>query len=249
MRKGIRILLALLLALVSVSGAFADETAYRVVIEDDAGLLSEAEEAEVRTEMEDVAQYCNVGFYTTRRSGSQSAQAQAKAWGNRTFGNTDYTVFIIDMNNRWMEIFSSERIYRVVTKAKAYTITDNVYKYATRGQYADCAKETFRQIRQTLEGYEVASPMRYATNALVAIAVAILLAYLLIYARMEKETEVSVPGIITVMAAGAGTAVLAKKLTRTVKHSSSSGGGHSGGFGGGGGFSGGGGGGGGGHGF
>ena len=248
MRKGILVLLALLLALVSVSGAFADETAYRVVIEDDAGLLSEAEEAEVRTEMEAVAQYCNVGFYTYSGSSSRDVLDKAEDWGRSRFGNAEFTVFMIDMKTRRIGIYSTQQIHRIVTTAKANTITDNVYKYATRGQYADCAKEAFAEIRQTLEGYEVASPMRYATNALVAIAVAILLAYLLIYARMEKETEVSVPGIITVMAAGAGTAVLAKKLTRTVKHSSS-GGGHSGGFGGGGGFSGGGGGGGGSHGF
>ena len=244
MRKGIAILLAFLLALASVSFAAADETAWQVVIEDSASLLSEAEETEVRTEMEAVAQYCNVGLYTTSRHSGMSAQEQAKAWGRKQFGNADFTVFVIDMNQRWMEIFSSERIHRVVTTAKANTITDNVYKLASRGQYADCAKEAFRQIRQTLEGFEVASPMRYATNALVAVAAAILLAYLLIYSQMEKETKVSVPGVITVMAAGAGTAVLAKKLSRTVRHESSSGHGGSFGGGGGGGFSGGGGGGG-----
>ena len=200
MRKGFTLALALLLAAACALPCFAEGngagsagsagSAYRVVIQDDAGLLDTAELADVRAEMEAVAQYCNVGLYTTNRRSGQSAQEQAKAWGNRTFGTADYTVFVIDMYQRWMEIYSSERIYRV--------------------------------------------------------AVALLLAYLLIYARMEKETEISVPGIITVMAAGAGTAVLAKKLTRTVKHSSSSGGGH----GGGGGFGGGGGGGGGGgHGF
>ena len=257
MRKGFTLALALLLAAACALPCFTEGngagsagsagSAYRVVIQDDAGLLDTAELADVRAEMEAVAQYCNVGLYTTNRRSGQSAQEQAKAWGNRTFGTADYTVFVIDMYQRWMEIYSSERIYRVVTRAKANTITDNTYKYATNGKYADCAKEVFAEIRQVLEGYEIASPMRKVTNALVAVAVALLLAYLLIYARMEKETEVSVPGIITVMAAGAGTAVLAKKLTRTVKHSSSSGGGHGGG---GGGFSGGGGGGGGGgHGF
>lgn len=248
MRKGFVILLCALLALASVSCAAADETAYRVVMDDAAGLMDSAEEAQVQAEMEAVAQYCNVGCYTAG-SGSADVLDKAEAWGRREFGDTEFTVFIIDMATRRIGIFSSRGIVRVVTKAKANVITDNVYKLASAGKYGECAAEAFRQEAQVLGGYKIASPMRTATNALVAVAAAILLAYLLIYSQMEKETKVSVPGIITVMAAGAGTAVLAKKLTRTVRHESSSGHGGSFGGGGGGGFSGGGGGGGGSHGF
>ena len=230
------LLLALLLVIPGLAGAETrtqtnETTGFTALIQDDAGLLDAAEYDSVLGTMMPVTEHCNAGFYTCDGS-TEYVVNKAKAWGNRVFSG-DYTMFIIDMGTRRIGIYSSSRIVRIVTKAKANTITDNVYKLATRGQYADCAKESFRQIRQTLEGFEVASPMRYATNALVAVAVAILLAYLLIYARMEKETKISLPGIITVMAAGAGTAVLAKKLSRTVRHESSSG--HGGSFGGGGG--------------
>ena len=244
MRKGMAILLAVLLALASVSFAAADETAYRVVMDDAAGLMDSAEEAQVQAEMEAVAQYCNVGCYTYGGSSSADVLDKAETWGRKQFGDAEFTVFIIDMATRRIGIFSSRGIVRVVTKAKANVITDNVYKLASAGKYGECAAEAFRQEAQVLGGYEIASPMRTATNALVAVAAAILLAYLLIYSQMEKETKVSVPGIITVMAAGAGTAVVAKKLSRTVRHESSSGHGGSFGGGGGGGFSGGGGGGG-----
>ena len=65
-----------------------------MVIEDAASLLSEAEEAEVRTEMETVAQHCNVGCYTVRGSSSTDVLDKAETWAKRQFGNTDYTVFI-----------------------------------------------------------------------------------------------------------------------------------------------------------
>ena len=87
--------------------------------------------------------------------------------------------------------------------------------------------------------------MRYFSNALVAIVAAILIAYLLISTRMKQEEDVSLPDIIKVTAIGAGTATVARILTRTVRHERSSGGGGGGGFSGGGG----GGGGGGSHGF
>jgi uncharacterized protein len=76
--------------------------------------------------------------------------------------------------------------------------------------------------------------MKYISNALLAMVVALLLAYLLISARHEQEVKVSLPEIITATA-GVGAVIGAKKLSRKVHHSSSSGGGSHGGFSGGGG--------------
>ena len=91
--------------------------------------------------------------------------------------------------------------------------------------------------------------LRDQLRSLLAVLAAILLAYLIISARMEQEVKVSMPKIATATV-GAGAVIASKVLTRKVRHTSSSGGGHGGGFGGGGGFSGGGGGfGGGSHGF
>ena len=135
MRKGFAILLAVLLVLTSVSFAAADETAYRVVMDDAAGLMDSAEEAQVQAEMEAVAQYCNVGCYTYGGSSSADVLDKAETWGRKQFGDAEFTVFIIDMATRRIGIFSSRGIVRVVTKAKANVISDNVYKLASAGKY------------------------------------------------------------------------------------------------------------------
>lgn len=43
------------------------------------------------------------------------------------------TVFAIDMDNRNIWIHSDGAVYQVVTKGYADTVTDNVYRYASRG--------------------------------------------------------------------------------------------------------------------
>ena len=145
------------------------------------------------------------------------------------------------MATRQLAVWSSTDVQKTLSQSKGYTITDNVYKYASRGDYAGCAESAFNQMNKALNGENVKGPMRIISNALLALLAAILLAYLFISARMEQEVKVSLPDIITTTAAGAGAVIAAKTLTRKVKHTSSSGGG---GFhgGGGGGFSGGGGG-------
>ena len=219
------------------------ESRWRTVMSDDADLLTPAEEAEVLEAMRGAAEYCHVGFYSTTESGDW--QTKAKNWAFTQFGDSDYTVFCIDMDTRRIGIYSSDAIHKnAITTGKANTITANVYKKATKGDYAGCAKEAFEQMEAVLEGRKIAEPMKYISNAMVAIAGAILLAYLIISAKMKQEEEVGLPDIITVTAAGAGTAILANVLTRKVVHQSSSGsgGGFHGGGGGGGGHSGGGGG-------
>ena len=91
---------------------------------------------DVRAEMEAVAQYCNVGCYTYSGSSSADVLDKAETWGRRQFGDAEFTVFIIDMATRRIGIYSSRGIVRVVTKAKANVITDNVYKLAAAGQSA-----------------------------------------------------------------------------------------------------------------
>ena len=183
-----------------------------------------------------------MGFYTCSGSDKTYVMDKAKAWANANFKGT-CTLFIIDMATRQLAVWSSTDVQKTLTQSKGYTITDNVYKYASRGDYAGCAESAFNQMYKVLKGVNVKGPMRVISNALLALLAAILLAYLFISARMEQEVKVSMPDIITTTAAGAGAVIAAKKLTRKVKHSSSSGGGGFHGGGGGGGFSGGGGGG------
>ena len=151
------------------------------------------------------------------------------------------------MATRQLAVYSSEEIYKTITQSKAYTITDNVYSDASKQRYADCAMTAFNQMLRVLKGENVSGAMRYISNALLALLAGMLLAYLVLSARMEQEVKVSLPELATATT-GAGAAIVGKHLVKTVRHQSSGGGGGFGGGGGGGGF-GGGGGGGGSHGF
>ncbi len=232
------------LALAETKEERNEETGFRAVIDDDAGLLDPAEYDGVMAAMTPITAYCNVGFYTYGGTSRDYVLDKAKSWAADEFG-TSCTLFIIDMATRQLAVWSSSDVQKTLTQAKAYTITDNIYGYASRKQYAACAEGAFNQMYRTLKGEKVSGPMRLISNALLALLAAILLAYLFISARMEQEVKVSLPEIATATV-GAGAVIAAKKLTRKVRHSSSgsSGGGGfhgGGGFGGGGGFSGGGG--------
>ena len=221
-----------------------EETAYRAVIEDTGGLLDAAEFDGVFAAMMPITDICHVGFYTYQGESREYVMTKAKTWANNTFPGT-CTLFIIDMATRQLAVWSSTDVEKTLTQAKGYTITDNVYKYASRGEYAACAESAFNQMNRVLKGEKLTGPMRLISNALLALLAALLLAYLFISVRMEQEVKVSMPEIATATV-GAGAVIAAKRLTRKVRHSSSSSGGGfhgggGGGFHGGGGFSGGGG--------
>lgn len=220
------------------------ETGYTAVIEDGAGLLDAAEYDGVFDAMMPITDTCNAGFYTYSGESKEYVMTKAKTWANSVFPGR-CTLFIIDMATRQLAVWSSTDVQQTLTTAKGYTITDNVFSYASRGEYARCAETAFNQMNRVLKGEKVSGPMRLISNALLAVLAAILLAYLFISARMEQEVKVSLPDIVTATT-GAGAVIAAKTLTRKVRHSSSSGGGFHGGggggfHGGGGGFSGGGG--------
>ena len=246
MKKLLAFLLVLTLMIPGIAAAETltrqnAETGYRAVIEDSAGLLDAAEYDGVFSTMLPVTDYCHVGFYTYSGESKAYVVNKAAAWAEREF-NDSCTLLIIDMATRQLAVWSSDDILKTLTQAKSYTITDNIYSYASRGEYAGCAETAFNQMYKVLKGETVSGAMRYISNGLLALLAAILLAYLFISARMEQEIKVSLPEVVTATA-GAGAVIAAKTLTRKVRHTSSSGGGGGfhGGGGGGGGFHGGGG--------
>jgi len=259
MRKLLLSLLLFILAVSLAAGALAEsaslkneETGFEAVIDDPAGLLTKDEISAVLDAMGSITAYANAGFVTYGASGSDTSSVLKKAerWGESRFGrNSGYTVFMIDMRTRRLGIFSSQNIYHLLTTAKANTISDNVYRYASREDYAGCAKEAFREIVRVMEGNAVGGSMKYISNVFLALICAILITYMLITGRMRNEQATTMQTLTQAAGIGAGTAVTGHVLKKVVHHQRSSGG-HGGFGGGGGGFGGGGGGGGGGsHGF
>ena len=246
MRKILSIILALMTAAAPFAFAAADvgeknaETGYELVIDDQAGLLDSAEIEQVKQAMLPVTAYASAGFVTTDTNPGRTAPATlARQWGEARLGGggVRFTVFIIDMETRHLDIYASRPLSGVLTESEENSIADNVYRYASAREYGKCAAETFSQIERILKGEKIATPMKYVSNALMSLISAILAAYLLISAWIRKEQAVSLPNVVLGAAIGAATVITANKLKRVVHHESSSHGGH----GGGGGFSGGGG--------
>lgn len=155
------------------------ETGYQVIVEDDAELLSAEEAAWLALEMKEITAYGNVSFKSISHNAYSTSQF-AKDYYYENFRQESGTLFLIDMYNREIYIFSDGAVYRTITTAYANTITDNVYRYASDGDYYSCASHAFQQINSLLAGRKIAQPMKYISNALLALILSGLFNYFLI---------------------------------------------------------------------
>lgn len=166
------------------------ETNYKVVIEDDANLLTEEELNKLQEEMKDLTIYGNIIFKTSYSHDYYSTSSFASNYYHDNFGTTSGTLFLIDMQNREIYIFSDGENYNSVTSAKATIITDNIYKYASQAEYYECASQAFSQINAVLSGAKIAEPMKYISNSLIAVTLAFFISfiYILISTNTKKTT-------------------------------------------------------------
>ena len=166
-----------------VRAAAEGTESYRVVSDDKADLLQSGEEYQLREKMQQVVQYANVAFHTVPVYGHDFSTVEdyAESYFARTFGRgKNGTVFILDMQLRKVCVFSDGAAYRVITKGRANSITDNVYTYASAGRYLDCATEVFSEILTILEGGRIAEPMKIVSNIFLALALALLVMFLIV---------------------------------------------------------------------
>lgn len=167
-----------------------EETGYYIYIDDWADLLTDSEEKELLKVMEPITSYGNVAFVSISTNPTYSTERYAKDYYQEHFGYSSGTIFLIDMEERYIWIHSDGEIYRTVTNAYATTITDNVYSYASREDYLTCASKGFEQINTLMEGRHIAQPMKYISNALLAIAIALLINYFVVrmFSRSRKAS-------------------------------------------------------------
>lgn len=148
-------------------------TGYELIIEDDAHLLNEQEEQELSDIMEDITVHGNVIFKSISVNNSSTSKYASSYYKNK-FGSESGTIFLIDMDNRYIYIFSDGAIYKIVDEDTANIITDNIYSKASSGDFFNCASAAFRQINAVLNGESIAKPMKYISNFLMAACLALL---------------------------------------------------------------------------
>ena len=184
MKKTAILILLLLVFLMPVTKA----ASYEIWIQDDAQLLTDAEEQELRNVMEGILPYGHALFWTTDISGT--AASKAESWYNRKIGSDSGVLFMIDMYSREIYLWSNGRIYRTVTRTEAYNITDNVYRLASAGRYGECAEKAFRQVLTLLKGGMIARPMKLICNILLALGLSsLLVSRILLKYEYDEDAE------------------------------------------------------------
>ena len=92
------------------------ETGYQVIVEDDAELLSAEEAAWLALEMQEITAYGNASFKSISHNTYSTSQF-AKDYYYENFHQESGTLFLIDMYNREIYIFSDGAVYRTITTA------------------------------------------------------------------------------------------------------------------------------------
>lgn len=176
-KKWMLAIVALLICLLPMKSVQA--AAYEVVIDDQADLLTDTEENNLYEVMLPITEYGNVVFVTADYNPYSELQ-YAKNYYYDCFGEESGTLFLIDMDNRKVTVFSDGAIYETVTNSYANTITDNIYQYASSGDYYGCAEEAFTEIHTLLSGRRIAQPMKYTSNFFLAILLAFIINYVVL---------------------------------------------------------------------
>lgn len=183
------------------------DSVYEILIEDDANLLTDSQEDELRKDMEPLVKYGNIIFKSNDSRTTSTAGFVREYYHNR-FGTSSGTVFYIDMYHREIYIFSDGYNYSVITKGKALSITDNVYKNASNGDYYKCASEAFSQMFILLSANDTENnvlvrliaylkfqePMKIICNAIFAILISSFFWFIIIFSKYrikgKKDKEI-----------------------------------------------------------
>ena len=162
---------------------------YQLILEDNADLFSDGEEELLRDQMKDLLKYGHIGVVTTNEN-SRSTSSFAEVYYHSHFSTQSGTLFVIDMDNREIYIFSDGENYKTITRSKAYIITDNNYLSATAGKYYECAKDSLQQVYDLLEGRKIAEPMKHISNFILAITCAFFINfYIVLKVSKIKKAE------------------------------------------------------------
>lgn len=168
-----------------------EATGYQIYIDDWADLLTQEDEALLLDIMEKISEYGNVAFVSITQNPSHSTDTYAENYYYDHFGYDSGTVFLIDMDERMLWLETGGYMKNTITSSYALSITDNTYQYASNGDYYLCVETAFEQVLTLMEGSSITQPMKYISNALLALAIALLLNYFLAMSlsRSKKANE------------------------------------------------------------
>lgn len=220
------------------------EKVYKALILDEANLLTPEQEQMLLKDMEPLLPYGNVIFSSVKLK-NKNFEKYSEDTYYKHFGNEPGVNFQIDMGNRKITLSASTGMEEIIGSERD-SIVDNIYTYATNGDYYTCAKECYHQIDIILKDGEIAHDMKHINNGILAFILGLIINFIIVSATARKSVSKkklfgNMLENITLSNVVVTEGKITKKYSPRKSRSSGSGGGYSGGSsgGGGGGFSGG----------
>ena len=155
------------------------QTGYSIYIEDGEDLLTDSEETALIEDMKPITEFGNAGFVSCKNEGQSTSSYSSKKY-DALFGSESGSLLVIDMGMREFYIKNNGAVSEIITTAYSNTIADNIYKYASEGQYYKFASSCFSQELVLLRGGKISQPMRYISAALLALILGLLINYLIL---------------------------------------------------------------------
>ncbi|MCR4807230.1 MAG: TPM domain-containing protein [Lachnospiraceae bacterium] len=154
-----------------------DASGYEILVDDEAGLLSHDEEKQLVDDMKDCSDHGFILFVSADENSYGNVESYAQDYYRSRIPDENGVMLLIDMDTRKICVYSEGDLQHVVTNSKANIITDNIYTYAHDGDYYTTARIGFEQISDVLNGRAIAQPMKYISNACLAILIALIINY------------------------------------------------------------------------
>ena len=162
------------------------ETKYEAYVYDSANLLSEEEKEKLLDDMIPLTEFGNIAFESTIDN-INTTENFAEEFYHNMYGTSSGSLFVIDMKNRVIYIFSDGDNYKYIDRTKAWIITDNVYTLAKYEKYYECASKGISQIYDILSGTRILEPMRYISNIVLSILIAFSLSFIFVLSKTKLK--------------------------------------------------------------
>ena len=161
-----------------------EDTKYVAKIEDNANLLTQNEKEMLLEDMQPLTEYGNIVFLSINVN-SNTTKDYASEYYHKYYSTESGSLFLIDMDNREIYIFSDGSNYNIINDSKAYSITDNTYQYASNEDYYQCASIAFSQMNTLLAGGKILEPMKYTSNIFISLTISFFLTFLFVLSQMR----------------------------------------------------------------
>ena len=160
------------------------QTGYKILVMDDANILTSDEENQLVQDIIPVTAYGNAAVWTTEEY-TDNELDQARLKRKELFVFDSACIFVINMNKsvRKLTIQSYGNINNFVTDSYARSITDNVKGYATSRDYYVCCKTAFSQILAVCENRHISEPLKISGYIVISLMSGLILAIAIAFSR------------------------------------------------------------------